>query len=63
MIQRIELTKRFHKIDPMSFEDFMIHEGYKMFEKILALSEEELIENMTEKPHEFFRTYKDEIIF
>jgi len=48
MIQRIELTKRFKKIDPMSFDDFVNFEGYKMFEKALfSLEPEQIIEEVT----------------
>jgi len=48
MIQRIELTKRFDKIDPLSFEDFVSHEGYKMFEKALfSMEPDQIIEEVT----------------
>lgn len=43
MIERKELTKRFHVIDPLDIEDFINHDGYKMVQKAMSMKPEEII--------------------
>lgn len=43
MIERIELTKRFNKIDPLSINDFLKFDGYKIFKKALTMKQSDII--------------------
>ncbi|KFZ27632.1 MAG: NADH-quinone oxidoreductase subunit F [Candidatus Izimaplasma bacterium HR2] len=43
MIEQIELTKRFNKIDPQSINDFLEFDGYKVFKKVLTMNSNEII--------------------
>lgn len=47
MIQHIELTRRFDRIDPMSIEDFLMQDGYKMLRKAVTMKKEDIIEQIT----------------
>lgn len=46
MIQRIELSKRFNKIDPLSIEDYFMNDGYKMFKKALTMKSSTILEEI-----------------
>jgi NADH-quinone oxidoreductase subunit F len=48
MIQRIELTKRFNKIDPLSITDYLKHDGYKILKKALKMKPDSIIEEITQ---------------
>lgn len=48
MIQRIELTKRFNKIDPLSITDYLKNDGYKILKKVLEMKPEAIIEEITQ---------------
>lgn len=47
MIQQIELTKRFHKINPLSIEDYCINDGYKMLKKAFTMNPKDILEEIT----------------
>ena len=46
MIQRKTLTRRFGKIDPLSLNDYLKTDGYKMLHKAFAMNPEEIIEEV-----------------
>ncbi len=46
MIEHVELTKRFHQINPMNIEDFIRMDGYKMVEKALTMKPEEILQEI-----------------
>ena len=43
MIEHIELTKRFNKIDPLSIDNFLDFDGYKTFKRVLTMKSTEII--------------------
>ena len=47
MIQRIELTKRFKNIDPLSITDYLKTDGYKMLKKALEMNADVLLISQT----------------
>ena len=47
MIERIELTKRFDKINPLSIEDYCMNDGYKMFKKAITMKQNDILDEIT----------------
>jgi NADH-quinone oxidoreductase subunit F len=47
MIQRKELTRRFGLINPLSIDDYLQYDGYKVFEKVLTMTPENILEEIT----------------
>ena len=47
MIERIELTKRFNKIDPLSIKDYLDFGGYEVFKKALTMKPEDIINEIS----------------
>ena len=43
MIERIELTKRFDKIDPLSIKNYLDFGGYEVFKKALKMKQEDIL--------------------
>lgn len=43
MIEYIELTKRFNKIDPLSIKDYLEHDGYNVFKKVLKMDPTDIL--------------------
>jgi NADH-quinone oxidoreductase subunit F len=47
MIQQIEITKRFGKVDPYRITDFLKADGYRMFKKALGMNQDDILEEIT----------------
>jgi NADH-quinone oxidoreductase subunit F len=47
MIERIELTKRFNKIDPLSIKDYLDFGGYEVFKKVLTMKPKNILNEIT----------------
>ena len=46
MIERIELTKRFDKIDPYSIKDYLSMDGYTQLKKALKMSKDDILKEI-----------------